>query len=245
MPVISFFADENDVKILLDRLNADPEIAFIVPDGPLTPQEVYLDRMNELRLPLGDEIKEFTFYTLPDHGYRQRWKAVRTLESPNDGKQSLWHVPSGPLPLLTESGLPKIIPDAWKGWTEQRVGADPMVPYFGPNHPGEIRLELWTRYRHYSETETGSLPVLYSFWNDHDTLAVSDFEWIGGRYSPAPPSTKRWWNRLKAWFRRTAVRLVDDRMEFWTFPSALARLKGGISYYSRGFDLDDSIRAVP
>jgi hypothetical protein len=31
---LSFFADEQDAPILLDRLNADPEIAFIVPDGP-------------------------------------------------------------------------------------------------------------------------------------------------------------------------------------------------------------------
>ena len=31
---LSFFADEQDAPILLGRLNADPEIAFIVPDGP-------------------------------------------------------------------------------------------------------------------------------------------------------------------------------------------------------------------
>ena len=30
---VSFFIDEQDVSLLLDRLNADPEIAFIVPDG--------------------------------------------------------------------------------------------------------------------------------------------------------------------------------------------------------------------
>jgi hypothetical protein len=34
---LSFFADEQDARILLDRLNADPEIAFIVPDGPRMP----------------------------------------------------------------------------------------------------------------------------------------------------------------------------------------------------------------
>jgi hypothetical protein len=31
----AFFADGRDVSLLVDRLNADPEIAFIVPDGPL------------------------------------------------------------------------------------------------------------------------------------------------------------------------------------------------------------------
>src|SRR5215472_14293938 len=34
---LSFFADEQDAPILLGRLNADLEIAFIVPDGPRQP----------------------------------------------------------------------------------------------------------------------------------------------------------------------------------------------------------------
>src|SRR5262245_30485059 len=34
---LSFFADAQDARILLDRLNADPEIAFVVPDGPRFP----------------------------------------------------------------------------------------------------------------------------------------------------------------------------------------------------------------
>jgi hypothetical protein len=35
---LSFFADEEDARILLGRLNGDREIAFIVPDGPRLPQ---------------------------------------------------------------------------------------------------------------------------------------------------------------------------------------------------------------
>ena len=38
MPSLSFFVDEHDLCFLLDRLNADPEIAFIVPDDPLGPE---------------------------------------------------------------------------------------------------------------------------------------------------------------------------------------------------------------
>jgi len=34
---LSFFADEQDVPILLGRLNTDPEVAFTVPDGPRMP----------------------------------------------------------------------------------------------------------------------------------------------------------------------------------------------------------------
>jgi len=29
---------------------------------------------------------------------------------------------------------------------------------------------------------------------------------------------------------------------FWAFPSALQKLKGGMGYYSRNFNLDDAIR---
>lgn len=35
MPSLSFFVDKHDVRLLLDRLNADQEIAFIVPDDLL------------------------------------------------------------------------------------------------------------------------------------------------------------------------------------------------------------------
>jgi hypothetical protein len=45
MPVISFFADRQDVGLLVEWLNADPEIALIIPDGPLDPLEAYAERM--------------------------------------------------------------------------------------------------------------------------------------------------------------------------------------------------------
>src|ERR1700746_615520 len=38
MPSLSFFVDEHDLCLLLGRLNADPEIALIVPDDPLGPE---------------------------------------------------------------------------------------------------------------------------------------------------------------------------------------------------------------
>src|SRR5215468_5049618 len=34
---LSFFVDEQDARTLLGRLNADPELAFIVPNGPRIP----------------------------------------------------------------------------------------------------------------------------------------------------------------------------------------------------------------
>jgi hypothetical protein len=75
MPTLSFFADGRDVNLLVDRLNADPEIAFLVPDGPLDPEVAFLNR---LRAAMGERT-EGTFYLpfgAPDDGYRQRWKAA-------------------------------------------------------------------------------------------------------------------------------------------------------------------------
>ena len=244
MPAISFFADGRDVNLLVDRLNADPEIAFLVPDGPLDPEVAYVKR---LRAFMGDR-RGATFYgelRRIDDGYRQRWKAVGSVEGLKDGNHSLWHVPAGPLPLLLQDGPDRVIPDPWEGWTEQRPGADPTTPYFGAAHPAVIHLELWARHRPYTEEEKGSLPLLDSHWDgDQDLLVASDFGWIGGWNGRPPAQTRRWWNRLKAWFGRTATPLADGRVTFWAFPSALRKLKGGMAYYCRGFELSESIRAA-
>jgi len=72
-------------------------------------------------------------------------------------------------------------------------------------------------------------------------LVVSDFQWTGSHFRPAPPQMQRWWNRMKSWVDRSAVKLRADP-GFWAFPSALQKLKSGMGYYSRNFDLDDAIR---
>jgi hypothetical protein len=246
MPGIAFFADARDVNLLLDRLNDDPEVAFIVPDGPLDPQEAFNSRM---RASIGDQTEGGVFYFpfgtigLVDDGYRQRWKAVRTVDGLKDGPHSLWHVPAGPLPLLSAGGSDGVISDPWAGWTEQEPGADPATPYFGPGHPAEFRLEVWTRHRPYSDEERATLPTLISHWDGkQDLLVASGFQWIGGHYRPPPPQTNRWWNRLKAWLGRSASRLGDRRQTLWAFPSALQKLKGGMAYEPRGWDLSESIR---
>jgi hypothetical protein len=250
MPALSFFADGRDLNLLLDRLNADPEIAFIIPDGPLDP-EVALSNRLQAAMEGRTEAVFYLPYNIPDDGYRQRWKAVRTVDHLNDGNHSLWHVPAGALPLLTYDGRERTIPDPWAGWTEQSPAADRTTPYFGPAHSAEIRLTLWTRYRRYSEEEKDSLPVLNASWDDEDVLVRSDVQWVGSRYASfeslcsngrPPAATKRWWNRLRAWFARSATRLYDGRATFWALPSALRRLKGGLAYDCRGWSLTKSLK---
>lgn len=216
MPGISFFADELDAEILLHWLNSEGEIAFIVPDKP---QELY----------------------------RRRWKAVSTIDNFRNGIHSLWHRPAGALPLLTETGFDQIIADPCEGWIEQITGAEPATPYFGPGHPAEIRLELWLRHRPYSQIERSTLPELVSWWmGNSDLLPVLDFQWIGNHYGLAPQETWRFWRRLKAWIARKTIRLtpVGQRWSFWAFPSAFHKLKNGMTYDARGWDLTKAIRTA-
>jgi hypothetical protein len=240
MPSLSFFIDGHDVSLLLDRLNADPEIAFIVSDGEPGNKKAQL-RGDPAFSVAGDALQG-------ESEYLRRWKAVRTVDVLADGLQSLWHVPAGPLPLIevdrnpgkmSLSGLESplqfpTIPDPWNGWTG--------IDRFGSGCLPWIRLDLWTRHRPYTEHERKTLLVLNAFWaDDDDLLVVSDFQWTGGHFRTAPPQTQRWWNRMKGWIDRNAIRLRSNP-GFWAFPSALQKLKDGMRYYSRNFDLDDAIR---
>src|SRR5689334_7347129 len=68
----------------------------------------------------------------------QKWRAVNSIPELQPGRVCLWHVPSGPLPLVhpPPSRETSEIADPWGGWQELRAGADPGVPYFGPAHVG-------------------------------------------------------------------------------------------------------------
>ena len=250
MPSLSFFMDEQDVGRLVDRLNADPEIAFIVPGGVPANSEAHQPRSSAFTI----RVDGTQLVGVVEHS--RQWKAVQTVDTLGDGLHSLWHVPAGPLPLIEvkkdPDPMPMVpligpsspplyppIPDPWSGWT----GTD----QFGPGCLPWIRLEVWTRHRPYTDGERATLRELISFWADKDhMLVVSGLEWTGSHFRPAPPQTHRWWNRTKGWIDRNAVRLSTHAgLSFWAFPSALQKLKSGMRYYSRGFDLDEGIRDAP
>jgi len=230
---LSFFADEHDARILIARLNADSEIAFIVPDGP----------------------RPSLLSQLLNTGHRQRWKAVQTADALEDGAHILWHVPAGALPLLGVEGPSTLrppsdppIPDPWAGWIEEWRGADPQIPYFGPNCPASIFLELWTRHRPYTHVERTTVSPVVTYWTQgYDVLVASGLQWGFGHWRPPPPQTLRWWNLLEIWMSQNALKLhdpIDPGVVFWAFPSALRKLKGGMRYEARGWNLDGSIRVA-
>jgi hypothetical protein len=239
MPSFSFFVDEIDLPLLLNRLNADPEIAFIVGTGAKSPQQAHRDRMEATIKNLQaihGSTGQYSFWHLDDDGYRQSWKAVPTVPQLADGNHSLWHVPAGPLPLLDEFGETPIA-DPWAGWSEERSSADPTKPFFGSSS-AEIRLTLWTRFHPYTQQEKSEAFAIDSRWaGDEKLLSASDLQWIGRRYRPAPASTHRWWNRMRAWLNRTATRSTSSGVTFWAFPSSAKRLRSGMRYDARGFQL--------
>ena len=250
MPALSFFADERDAPVLIDWLNRDPEIAFVVPDGSADPLEAYVAGVRNLLGAATEAAFLYPSFTLTDAGRRQRWKVVSTVERLRDGKHALWHRPSGPLPLQAKHDSNGAVPDSWQGWTEQGW-SDPTMPYFGLGHPAEIYLELWTRHRPYSKEERASLPVLFSYWNgERELLVVSTFGWNGTRYNPASRAARNWWPRLEAWIAEHTAPVGDlldvdggrweRRWSCWAFPSALEKLRNGIAYDARGWDREGS-----
>jgi hypothetical protein len=244
---LSFFAIDEDLPTVLERLNADPDVAFLVPDGPKDPEEALWERYS------ASPEAGMNPLMLRDTGYRQRWKAVREVSRLRVGAQSLWHVPTGPLPLVPDysAGVPLFpqphppVADPWSGWTEKNPVTE--TPFLDSFH-GEIRLELWTRHRPYSELERARVRSLMSYWNEgRERVVASSFSWIGGRYSPPPAATRKWWNRLKAWLARetTPLAALENRTQvFFAFPAALRLLGTGVAYEARGWNLDPAIQAA-
>lgn len=117
-------------------------------------------------------------------------------------------VGSGPLPLFGTDNPSEIIANPWSGWTELITGREPTQPYFGPGHPAEIGLSLFTRHQPYSQQKRNELTVLNGqLLGDKDLMMCSDFQWIGNDYQVAPRQTHQWWRRLKRWVARKAFRL--------------------------------------
>jgi len=152
----------------------------------------------------------------------RRWRAVSHLDALSSSRVCLWHVPSGPLPLLhpNPSREVSLIIDPWSGWKELRTGANSSTPFFGAGHPGVI----WLNHRPISLRNSGG-------------IGLSSYEWIGNHYrmigSPATPATESFWKLLRKWTQKQSTRIPREgsldgpRPEIYVFPSALRAFKSG------------------
>jgi hypothetical protein len=151
----------------------------------------------------------------------KQWIAKAAIPFSGDARYCLWHVPSGPLPLLRDKGNDNgLILDPWKPWAEERTGADSSTPYFGAGHPGVI----WLNARVKSKIKK-------------DGIGMSSFEWIGNHYrligNPAHEATERYWKRLGRSIKKIATRIPREGMwdggnaEIWALPDALLKIQNG------------------
>jgi hypothetical protein len=148
----------------------------------------------------------------------KRWKAVSSLPTLPLGRTGMWHILSGPLPLLTVDGQgDEQVRDPFSGWNELHAGTDPTTPYFGAGHPGVIWLNLCL-----SAKERNSAG------------GMSSFEWIGNRYSrignPATMATELWWKSLRRRIQKIAKKVPRQSSfppEIFAYPAALALLQEG------------------
>lgn len=201
------YATQADLHTLLQWLNEDDEIAFVIPDGP------------------------------------ERWIARKAISSIDRRRYCLWHVPSGPLPLLGPGGkdiaevrgwlatrlsipMPSHsrrrhvsdgwVADPWRGW-QGSIGANPTQPYFG-SHPGII----WFN--------TG-------IQTEEQVVPMSGFEWIGNRYKPigqgATEATEKWWRSLRRTIAKAATKVPRGGpsstmpLEIYALPQALDEFERG------------------
>jgi hypothetical protein len=169
-----------------------------------------------------------------------RWKACQDFLPPYPQRIAIWHIPSGPVPLVAkEVDKPdKFVKDPWIGWTERQTDHDPATPYFGVGRPGII----WLNLRPMSP-------------DDQRAFGLSSFEWIGKRYrslglEPAF-TTIRWWRSLYRRLLRIAQKVPRGTLsatlppEVLAFPHAYRYLEAGFTGDSNPFDasLNESLRS--
>ena len=151
----------------------------------------------------------------------KRWVARPSLDGVHFDRIALWHIPSGPLPLVPGRAWQR---ERWiehpeLGWKERSTALDPTVPFFGAGHPGIIWLNAVTA------------------GPQGEDIGMSSFEWIGNRYrsegSVAHPATERWWSRLRERMKENGVQvprsgpLDGPDPEIWALPEARSLIISG------------------
>jgi hypothetical protein len=169
-------------------------------------------------------------FLVPDGA--SRWKAVREISGPPDHPLNVWHVPSGPLPLLGERREDPAgqIDSPWEGWFERRPGTDTRLPYFGAGHPGVFTLTFRLQSKRTWEGHK-------SIRQPSNAVGLSSAGWIGNRYrmigNAAKPETETFWKKLRKFVASQATKiprvgpLEGPYSEVFAFRSVLTEIQNG------------------
>ena len=199
-----------DVAFLNDWLNQEDEIAFLTSQGE---KKWIATKQHNIIGDIGT----------------QKIGQSHDFVIPNFVEYNLWHVPSGPLPLLeSNTGGVKLkfgnddwnnegkISNPWSGWTEIRTGANSRIPYFGAGHPGVIHLGIKI--------------------SDSEEIPMSSFGWIGNHYkiigNAADQTTEKFWNKLKRMVKKIGTQIPrsnspEGKKEIYAFPAAYKEIQNG------------------
>ena len=197
MAWIPIYADENDFLLIMDKLNQDPEIAFIAPNG--RKKWIAVHSMNQLR--------DGTYYLWHMPGGPIKNYQEGRVDVLGTKLRKLFNVPGN---MLEEAGLVK---DPFKGWKGPHQAGDKNLPFLG-NEPNIIELNVRTQ----GADSPDSIGLSSFGWigNRYQSIGL-----------PAAKETTNWWRRLKNWMSKTAAEKIPrsgpldgpDR-EIWAFPSA-------------------------
>ena len=207
MAWLPMYLMREDVELLNDWLNLEDEIAFLTSNG----NKRWIARKAHNIL-VDIEGRDFS----------------NQVRVPKYIEYNLWHIPSGPLPLIGTSmsetlkfwnkdqDKEKKVLDPWSGWKEVRTGANSEIPYFGAGHPGVMHLEVKL--------------------SDKDIIPMSSFGWIGNHYkiigNGAEKSTEKFWSKLRRMAKKYAAHIPRGNMENWkkeiyAFPAAYKDIVNG------------------
>lgn len=236
MPWLPFFVDENDKKTLVDWLNSQDEIAFIVSTG----------------------FKKWKTVSTVDNlenGNHQLWHMRSgdlpryVTESGEDWMQWDENEETALVPWSANE-LDGFISNPWEGWT-----SDSTSLLLG-EHPGIFHLDLWTRHvNHGIGRMIDGEFVLERRIYEENKIGLSGFSWSGSRlpFKVPPQHTRDWWENLKRWIAGEAKLLASipewedegeliEKSSFYAFPAAYLALRNGMSYCSNGFDLTEGLQ---
>lgn len=147
------------------------------------------------------------------------WKAIKDFSITEPGDYYLYHIPSGPLPLLDEKRRDdgNTISDPFNGWIGRSSGANEELPFFGSSDQAIFSLCIKP--------------------NTRETIGISSFGWIGNHFRiigyPATDSSVKWWARLGRWVKKQAMRVPrnsEEKPEIYAFEHAHKAIKEGASH---------------